>query len=514
MSIKSFADYLFGKARRSAPFRFDLLLSIAAAGLVGCIGVYIDHFPSVNDLFDNHYLSMVMSFSDIHSWYDGFFPFGYSLLLKLLTGGDFPAVAAYHVNVLLTFAMMLAIAWYLRKKDLRRLFPVWLCCFILFPRTFRYQITPGPDTAAMALFTVGAVLLLSRLNPSEKATPSKSAVLLSAAAGISMGIGALFRYHILVASFLFLAAFFLSAKNGRKCAVISGISLGVCYLPQILVNVFTGHGPLETYHSLNLYNLVYGVNWYHVDKLLPLPTPKSIILGAPFVCIKHYLAGTLGLLVFALPPAMYALLSPAGRTSGFCVALFCAAYALFFGTSASPRAALPLIPVSMLFFVRILFALHPQKRVKLAMVALLLACGCLFLMLDVKKIRSFKAERERYGNMETFFIKSGVKNGHEIYSCDLNQYFATLSPHVPLFNGGWGRVATYRYNELIPELDVGSLEGFYADCVRRKVRFVVLNGNASKLADFCGDLYTGKIKDSRFMAAASFGGNKIFGVIQ
>ena len=43
---------------------------------------------------------------------------------------------------------------------------------------------------------------------------------------------------------------------------------------QLAINLATGHGLLETSHELNIYNLMYSLNWYKVGSL---ELPSSII---------------------------------------------------------------------------------------------------------------------------------------------------------------------------------------------------------------------------------------------
>jgi hypothetical protein len=535
-------------------FPVNILLSLLAAGLLALIGASIDYYPAGNDLWENHYLGMVMTTADIHSFYDGFFPIGYSLLLKLLVGNGYPAVAAYYVNVALSLLMMIVAAWCLRKQNLQVHFPFWLLLLVAFPRTFRYLITPGPDTAAMALFTIGVLLLAlwdgkdtpiqaddgpvggcpgypppaaptrpaqggasnkgTRPPEDSRDTPRRIPTARAVLAGLAMGLGALVRYHLFVASSFLLLALFIFMKRERKSILVSCAVFLAIYLPQIAINVLSGHGPLETYHALNFYNLVHGVNWYHMENLLPLPSAKTIVLGAPLLFLKHYLKGVAGLGVFAIAPLIYGLLAKSGRdkAAGFAVGAFCLLYALFFGISASPRAVLPLVPVSLLFFVKILF--DPALPLRTGRIALFmtLLCACLFLWKDGQRAFYCRNQNDRYAAMESFFIGQGVKNGQEVFTGDYDQYFKTLFPYRPLFNGGWGRIATYRYNAFYPELNVESIDGFYADCLRRRVRYAVFTPDAAKLAQFCFDLYSGSLADPRFTPVKTIGRDRVFRV--
>jgi hypothetical protein len=500
--------------------RINILLCFFSAGILAIIGITINYYPAGNDLWDNHYLGMAMNFSEIQSFYNGFFPIGYSLLLKALVGNGYPAIAAFYVNVLLFLLMMITMSWLLKKQNLPGLFPYWLFMFIIFPRSFQYLITPGPDIAALALFTIGVALRLA-LCDSDKNAPMEyrkgpagnPSFIPAIASGLAMGLGALVRYHVFVASIFFLFVLVVIMKRERKLILVSGAAFIAIYLPQVAVNVLSGHGPLETYHALNLYNLVYGVNWYHMEKLLPLPSAKSIVFGAPLLFIKHYAQGVASLGIFAIPPFVYGFLAKQeNKKTGFAIGSFCMLYALFFGISASPRAVLLLIPVSMLFFMKIIFDSSLGLRTKRYAVVITLLCACFFIWKDGQRISFCKNQVDRYRTMESFFIANGVKNGQEVFTSDHDQYFRTLFPYRPIFNGGWGRMATYHYTTFYPELNVQSLNDFYSNCLRQKVRYVVFTADASKLADFCYGLYSEKLSDSRFIPVLRSGKNMVFRV--
>jgi hypothetical protein len=337
---------------------------------------------------------------------------------------------------------------------------------------------------------------------------------MSVAGGISMGVAALFRYHVLVASVLFLAAFFIFMDKERKMTVVCGISLVVTYLPQVAVNLATGHGPLETFYALNVYNLVYGLDWAHMDKYVPLPSVQTIILGAPLLFIIHYLKAMPELLVFAIPPIIYGMLaSPERKKIGYACAAFCILYALFFGVGSSPRAVLLLIPLSLLFLIKVLFTVGLPFRIRRIALVLTLLCGCLFLAKDARKVLFFKEQRDMYRKMEAFFIANGVEKAQEVYDTDCSIYLSKLFPYIPLTNGGWARIGVYRYSDFFPELNVSSIDSFYADCLRHHVRYVVFNDDASMLAQFCHDIFTGKIVEARFPLVLTIGEDKVFRVV-
>jgi hypothetical protein len=531
----------FKRAPRNPLLRslsFSILLSIAAAGFLALVGVYIHHYASGNDLWDNHYLAMAMNFSDVKSLYDGFFPIGYSLILKALAGEHFPVYAAFYINVVLALCLFMTVAWYLRRTttnppaggaskfpegwnlggefgQLGFLFPLWLVLFLLYPRSFRYLITPGPDMAASALFTIGMVIQLARFKGAATGNGPRHEALQCVLSGLMMGFAALVRYHAFPASFFLLFVLFAGMKKYRKMTVVSGIAVLAAYLPQVIVNILSGHGPLETYHALNLYNLVYGVNWYHMEDVIPLPPAKNIIFGAPLVFLKHYARWFVELAIFALPPLVYGILEKKeNKKIGFCVAGFCGLYAVLFGISASPRAVLFLIPVSLLFFVKIFATPGLSKRTKAIVMWVSLGCACLFLYKDVLRVGLCKNNLETYKKIEAFLIGHGVKNAQETFTCDYDLYFTSLFPFRPLFNGGWGRIATYKYSEYYPELSVASRDRFYNDCIRQKVRYVILDGNAKKLAGFCDSLLCQAIVDPRFSLVFAGDQRKVFLVIK
>jgi len=81
-------------------------------------------------------------------------------------------------------------------------------------------------------------------------------------------------------------------------------------------------------------------------------------------------------------------------------------------------------------------------------------------------------------------------------------------------NGGWAHLGSYRYSDFFPELNIRSIDSFYMDCVRHRVSYVLLNSDASLVADFCYDLFIGKIVDARFAPVLAIGEDKVFLVAQ
>jgi len=409
--------------------------------------------------------------------------------------------------------MFYVLAWHLKGSVNAFLIPFCLFLLFIFPRVFNYLITPGPDVGTMAFFTSGMLLFITSLT-NANLTP-KQQLALSISSGFLLGISALFRYHALVASVFFLFSCLMGFWCHRKNILFSVITLSMVYLPQILVNILTGHGPLETYHAINIFNLVHGVDWFHMDKLMPLPSASSIIRGAPLLFAINYIRWLIDLGVFAIPPFFYGIITTGNKEKrcGFCVGIFCLLYALFFAISASPRAVLLIIPISMLFFVKILFSSETPLLLKRLALTVTLLFSPFFAYKDIQYILHSKAERAVLQSIENFFISNDIKSAQEVYTCDYDIYFVSLFPYRPLFNGGWGRIATYNYSSFYPELAVTSLQNFYTDCIRLGVKYVVLNELASDLAAFLGDLYNGSILDNRYKLSFEIGGRKIYRIV-
>jgi hypothetical protein len=367
---------------------------------------------------------------------------------------------------------------------------------------FRYLNAAGADPLSMLFFALGASLICRELIEQKK---NERWIMRFAAAGLLMGIGALCRYHILVAGGFFIVAFWIVYPGWRKRLAVTAAGLLVGYSPQIVLSVLTGHGILSTgYGLVNIYNLMYHCSWYQTITLQLPSSVMALIARDPLRFMVHYAKGIAELWMILVPPLLSIVVERNRNLRRFCIALFLGivAYSLFAAISTSARAPLVMLPFSgfcAALFVRSLYdsavriPIRRMRRISIALIMAFIAfSGAVFAAHDVLEIKRWKRAAHTIQSIENFLMHRGVVRVSELFSTEFNLYFPSFPPYLPYFNGGCPRWGTYGFNEEYPELNVASLDEFIADCRRQGIRFVILNTQGRELLNRFGDLFDGK----------------------
>src|SRR5450759_331960 len=238
------------------------------AVVIALVGVLTDLHTPLNDFWGNYYLSQRLDPRHLDTLYDGFYPVGYTVLLRLLPRFGYPPFSALGINAVLTWLLAFSMLGVLRLRGLGIL-PSLIAASLVFrfPQVFEYLYTPGADAGAMVFFTLGTyALLLALLAP----TPRTWWYALS---GGLLGMAALWRYHALLAGVFLLAAAALAYRKRIAGVMLALASYALVYGGQITVNLLSGHSPFQTYQAFNIYQHVHPVNWYHTAELPSLGTP-------------------------------------------------------------------------------------------------------------------------------------------------------------------------------------------------------------------------------------------------
>ena len=175
-----------------------------------------------------YFIAQHLDFAKPETLYNGFFPIGYPLLVRIMSTVAHPATGAYVLNVSATIALLMVVARFLNRyvSQSWTLFLLFLISF--FPRFFHNITAPGPDIPAVVLMTAGMVLLLGGQTHASKKTLSVRRLL---AAGSLFAFASLLRYHALIASFLFLLSLSIVYRNHLFKFMLCGVCVGVLYAP-------------------------------------------------------------------------------------------------------------------------------------------------------------------------------------------------------------------------------------------------------------------------------------------
>ena len=116
-------------------------------------------FISLSDFWSSFVSYRYMDIRKPASFYNGFFPLGYAVLLRTLSFGR-PLYAPFIYNALFGTVCLYGIVFLGMKTMDSHWVLVAILGLSLFPKFFKYAITPGTDIGLTAFTTSGAVVLL------------------------------------------------------------------------------------------------------------------------------------------------------------------------------------------------------------------------------------------------------------------------------------------------------------------------------------------------------------------
>ncbi|MBD3390594.1 MAG: hypothetical protein GF418_01115 [Chitinivibrionales bacterium] len=484
------------------------------------LGISTGFLVSTNDFWGNWYIAMHLFDHVPESLYSGAFPAGYPFLLRAAASLTDVVAFSYLLNCACA-ALVLASTFWL----CRRMMPGWwsvvpVILVSLYPRMFHYVFTAGADMGAVGFFTLGTAIILGQLVASRE-TGGRTGVYVIG--GVLFGLAALWRYHALVAGVLFLVAVFAFRPGHWLRILISGVAMLAVYAPQFAINAATGHGLLETCHGINVYNLMYGVNWHRVSELPSGMSIPALIASHPLRFVVSYGGGAARLGLASIPGLVMLLRArgePARMASGICF-MFCATYALMFGMSASPRAVLLVVPISFVFAGMLAAEVTGiiRRRVPrsgnaphIIPAVLLIAAAAMFAGRDVPKVKRIFENRNVYRRVGELVALHGVRSGMQVFATDFDIYFPAFDSPRPLYNGGWGRIAAYGYSRVYPELAVDDINDFISDCYALGIRMLVLTDESRRLSPVLHAIYSGTLNDLRLRKIGRAGRFKVFAV--
>jgi len=490
------------------------LAALSFAVVIAMVGVLTGFYTPLNDFWGNWHLAQKLTLRHWDTFYDGFFPVGYTALLRVLAGFDFPARPAVAINGVLTWLLTFAMLGGLRLRGLS-LFPrlVVSSGVILFPKIFDYLYTPGADAGAMVFFALGSYALL-------RALPAPRTWWYALAGGL-LGMAALCRYHALLGAILLLVAAAIVYRNRIVGIVLALASCAAVYSCQIAANLLSGHSVLQTYEAFNIYQHLHPINWYHTAEISSLGTPWSVIRAEPSAFLSSYLATFVGLFPALAAPLIPCFLCQDRQLRRAAVAwlCFCLLYSGFMATADSGRAVLLALPISLSFLAVSVHALWVGRLPALSatrpwlrpaggvLLALLLGA---FATKDVESVVSWRKASHLYRALEQVCLREGVNNAEQVYSTDFNLHFHSIPPFHPVYSGGWLDLPMYHEKGEAHGPSLASERAFIQDCRDRGVQIVHLTPGCKRAAGFLYRLYTSPGSAKSMKLVAEIGRSRFF----
>lgn len=470
-----------------------ILLGIAADV---CTGFQQTH----NDFWDLFYGSQHLFFENKYSLYNMHYPIGYYVFLKIIgIKGVPPEIPGILGNIFFGAIILFTSIILYRKLLSQKISLLLVMVLSFFPSLFLYITNAGPDPASIAFFEIGAIIIFLQILNNGCESKGKFFI-----GGLILGCGAIFRYHVFVGSSLFLLCLFLVYRNKWRLVLISFAGLVIVNAPQLILYCITGphHIPFAV---INIYNLMYHIDWYRTSSFQFPPSFFWIINQDPPLFLRRYFVSLLRHAPDYVPPlvAYFAIKEPIKKNLCLAILMWSISYCLFFAAMESGRSQLLPLPLSFLCLGLFLeeISVYFQKITRLFKLINVLVPGSLLILLsfclykDTRLIMHRTLENKENLRIEVFLRKCGCTNVKEIFTDDFCIYFRTMPPYRPYCNGGATRWETYLYNEQYPEFPIASLEEFSAACRKNRVRFVLLSDQCERLSSSLGRLYNGSSFD-------------------
>jgi hypothetical protein len=467
-------------------------------------GIFAGFQQTHNDFWDTYLVARKMSLCDPRTWFYPFYPVGYCLFLKLIMGTGTPHVPAIFCNIVFGAVTLFSSALLFRTVLGDRMAFAGCVLLSLYPRFCSYIQLGGPDPASVAFFSLGAFFIIGQCvkNPGNSWRTFF-------AGGFFLGCAAIFRYHVLVGGLLFLGSLALFYFRQWRYFLIAGLGLCLAYSPQWAINIITHHGLFDTnYGPINIYDLMYTINFYRISSLHLPSSAFQIIAADPLLFARKYAIAFWGFAPAYVPALLSALVvrDRKKRLLCFAVAFWVLCYCLLFSATPSGRALLLAAPLSILCVCLIFKTIAEglQNKISRPRAFGVIAAGLVLLLgiclgKDISNTCQRRQQHLQNTSLETYMRGLGCTSAQQIFTSDFTVYFENMPPYIAYFNGGAPRCGgNFIYDEY-PEFPVASLQEFSAECRERGVRFVLLTRRCGLLSPCLGELYNGTASNNNIV---------------
>lgn len=497
---------------------------VAHGGLLALIAVLIvcenDYFTYTNDFWGNVWLAQRWDWSNPKTFYNGFHPIGYTVFLKPFATTALIRPFASLANVGFDFIALLGcgiLAYELSRSVFWSLLAVSM---LAIGHSFaEIALTQGADAGCTAFATVGILFFYFSFDARRR----PSAALLS---GALLGMAALWRYYGMALGLgMMLGSLILAHDRKHRTAAASFmVGFWVIYSAQILCNICSGHGPIETNASFNTYVLLHGVDWDH-----PPTPPKSLWSVIGERPARFAIFSLTYIMRFAAPLALI-VRNLVSRSSAkqvefrAAMSIACFATVVLLSVGASARGILPLVPyfvVELSSFIRDLChrALVLLRHAPLAGAAALGVGGALLLaglVLEMGRtailLISMRRSAHEFAQVERFLLNEGISKASEVYTDDYDLYLPNLGS--PRKNAGWLHYDPGPMGGVPPDLNTSTLDDLYRDCRKAGVKWLVVTAGDGRHNPAIARLnQQERGQDARFQFVDSVGRFKVFRVL-
>lgn len=468
--------------------------------LILCLGWSVSWYMQHNDVWGILYYAQKMTFEDLSSLYNKFYPIGYALLLK---GSPFDKIelSCHIMNALFVTIIIFQISRIL-SPALTREWAVIVAAFSYFipPLFFKYAVTPSPDAPAAAFITLAAVLIFKW---NFFFDDDKRRFWRAGATGMVFGGAALFRYHT-ESIFTITLLFFLLTKRLRSAAIIAPMIGGflIATLPQSLISMLAGHLPFQSDFKINVYRVIHGLNFLDHPSAMRLSL-FEILTSDIGKTVIVWLKGMPGMAIYALPAILLRTLTKDARCARYCtfsafvIILYSVPTALG-GSERAPLAisvfcAVPLAGLVLWFRQQYKGRMFSAKPVATTVVMFLFLS--LMLFIDVNRMRSLQLGLTLSSKVFNYISESaGANSLRESFTDDLFLYYPGHPPYIPRSPGGWAAYGLNGYEKDFPRIPLDSYGIFRDEALRQGIKYLILSPLSRAFTKYFFELYvTGMI---------------------
>ena len=434
-----------------------------------------------NDSFPLWWQASHLSFHDPGTFYNGFFPIGYPLLLRIAGIAHNPFVMLEVLQILLA-SIYFQKSWALMRTSLgpRAAF-IALISVVFFPQLVRAEFSAVPDFFA-ALF---ALLAFDKFTDNGRYSDRM--------AGVYLGLGLLVRTHILILTIAILLAVLLGDSSTRR-ERITYLLMGVIpfVVLQGLIQVWSGHSFFENEQAFNVWKTMHGVDWTNPPGHFSA-TVFQVIGAEPSLFLHTYVSLVWSELYIIIPLAAYLIVARRGNIwqEYFIVtrrndiwwehlkllslaALFYVFFTIPGGSSRSVLLVVPIVIVDLFVLLRSIIPSHFLSNSRIGMVLPLLAAAVLvagtFMFLGA---RDAARRVITYNDLQQALNLTRPGEASIVYSDDFALYFPELRDAVPRRTGGWAELGLPRYLREYPHIPDSSAGAFYAALRQDHIQYAV-----------------------------------------
>ena len=485
---------------------------LAAYGLVQlAFSIRTQFRPAENDFLGNLNIAHGIDWGDIASVHNGFFGVGLLVILTVI-----PDASIFQVAGLLSWlsGMVALVATFFAAT---RLAGRWwgLAAVVLLscnPLFFDYFASPGPDLIVIGLTTVG---LAFYTNEALRENGHRPVMLVLV--GIFFGVAGLFRVHALILAGGLLLWTLLQGNQRVRSLLLAATGVAIGILPQVVINLMGGFGPLEADTGFYIYESALGMDWYKTGSIPRelFVNPVQVILDHPRAFLASYVMAFTNYVIPIATLGVAALLTKERAARNVVIAMFAntVVFGLAVSAAASPRGPLPILPQAAIAMALVAFWLFESTApgaVAWRRVMVVLLLGAIVTWPQLKEI-AFATAAKSQAAIDRAAVELRVRevghvtNASQILTNDFFLYFTGIPGNVPDRIGGWENVSL-NGREVHQDVSLASVPDFYCSALTKGIDTVLwLPWAVSGVDPALDEALAGNSKDPLLVNAGTIG---------